>query len=357
MIKNQHMKEDHIYYDISLNNVNNAPLIAQLFDQRAQPLLQNPNKWHMSVVRFTVPTSYVPIFVWPDNGGNTPNNTAYSVTITKAGVDYTTFLTYVSQNLPAINTNPIYLFVYSYQQFIDAINVALNTSWIASGGVAPETPPYMIYDAKSGLCSIIAKYSFANSAGTYQIYFNNSLFLYFDNLKVQRLGAGLPSGKDVLIYIQNNGNNDFTSHPPGYVLAGAPDSYIMTQEYNSLFLWNSVRSLVFGTNTIPVANEALNVKNSDSLTTGSTFRKIMTDFEMNIQSGVSNNTLRSYVQYATQGEYRLIDLLSDSPLYTFDTQIYFQTKDLSLYPLYINKDESISMKIMFRNKKFKNSGL
>lgn len=357
MINTQHKTENHIYYDMSLNNTgsstNNGPLIAQLFDQRDQALINNPNKWHLSVVRFTVPTSYVPIFIWPDAGGNTPNNSYYSVTIRKAGTDYRTFLTYIPQNLPAVSTNPQYLFVYSYQQFIDAINVALRASWLASGGVAPETPPYMLYNSTTGLCSLVAQYAFANSAGTYEIYFNNELFLFFDNMKVRRDGVNNVAGKDVLIYIQNNGNNDYVGHPPGSSLAVAPDSYIMTQEYDSLFLWNSVRSLVFITNTVPVANEALNIKNDQSLTSGSTFRKIMTDFEMNIQSGLSNNTLRSYVQYTPPGEYRLIDMTSNSPMYTFDIQIFFQTKDLKLYPLYINKDESISIKILFRNREFK----
>lgn len=343
---------DHIYYDMSLTNSGATNLIANLFDQRNQPLLDNPNEYHLSVVRFTVPTSYLPIFVWRDIGTNDPDNNYYSVTISRAGVNYRVFLTYVPQNFPANNTNQQYLFVYSYQQFIDTINVALNQAFLLAGGTG-TSPPYLLYNANTGLISLVAQYAYANSAGQYQIYMNNPLYLFFDNFKSSRLGVNQIAGKDNLIFVQNNGNNDFMSHPPFSALSNVFDSYIMTQEYNSLFLWNSVRSLVFITNTVPVCDEALNVKNSESLTTGSTYRKIMTDFELNIQSGISNNTLRSYVQYAVSGEYRLIDLQSNTPLYTFDIQIFFQTADLKLYPLYISNNQSISIKVMFRNKKFK----
>lgn len=346
------MPADHIYYDMSLNNTTNAPITAALFDQRSQPLVDNPNKYHLSVVRFCIPTSYIPIFIWPDAGDNTANNNYYSVTIRRAGVDYRTYLTYVCQNTPDDKFNIARRFVYSYQQFIDAINIALNTSFVAAGGTA-TIPPYLIFDSVSGLFSIVAEYAYANNAGEYEIYFNSKLFSFFDNFKVKRLGYDLPNGKDVLIYIQNNGNNDYKAHAPGFSASTTNDSYIMTQEYDSLFLWNSARSLVFISNTVPVANEALNVRNSESTSTTSTFRKIMTDFEFNIQSGISNNTLRSYVQYYPQGEYRLINLESNGALYTFDVQIFFQTADLKLYPLMIYPGEYISMKILFRNKDFK----
>lgn len=337
-------KNTHVYYDISLHNDTKFNKIAQLTDNRSTPLLKNPNDYQLSVVRFTIPTSYVPIFIWPDAGGNTPDNNYFSVTINNSQV----FLIYVPENLPASSINPQYLFVYSYQQFIDAINVALNTAFIAAGGPA-TTPPYMVYNSVSGLCSLIAEYAYENQTN-YKIYFNSSLFAFFENFEAIRNGQSLALGKDIQLLVKNNGDNDYIQHPPGYGLGVAVDSYKMEQEYNSLFLWNSVRSLVFMSNNIPVADEALNVKNSSSITTGNVYRKILTDFECNIQSGLSNNTLRSYIQYTPMGEYRMIDLQSNSPLYTFDIQIYFQTKDLSLYDLYISGGESISMKVMFRDK-------
>ena len=337
---------NHVYYDLSFYNDSTAPQPISLYDNRSSALIQNPNDYYLSIVRFTVPTSYIPIFIWQEAtaGSNLPDNAYYSITLN----GNQQFLTYVPQNQPAISTNPQNLFVYSYQQFIDAINVSLNLAFLAVGGSA-TSPPYMIYDAQTGLVSLIAETAYANTTN-YQIYFGSTLFSFFDNFEVNRLGVGLSLGKDVQFLIKNNGNNDFSAHPPNYPSGIA--SYRMTQEYDSLFLWNSARALVFTTNTVPVADEAINIRNSQSSSTGNVYRKILTDFEINIQSGISNNTVRSYVQYVPQGEYRLISLNGDSPLYVFDMQVFFQTSNLQLYPLFINHGESVSVKCLFRDKSF-----
>jgi hypothetical protein len=301
----------------------------------------------MSVIRFCIPTAYCPIFVWPEAapaGSNLPNNSYYSVTINNSQV----FLTYVPLNNTTV-ADVSNLFVYSYQQFIDAINVALNADFIAAGGGA-TAPPYLIYDAPTGLISIVAQKAYANQTN-YKIYFNNPLYTFFDNWKVQRNGVGTALGKDVQIFVQNNGNNDYTGHPPNYAVGTADDSYIMTQEYCALFNWSTVRSIVFTTNTIPVASESINVQQAGLDSTGSNYRKIITDFEPVIQSGISNNTLRSYLQYQPSGEYRMIGLESNQPLYTTDIAIYFETSDQKLYQLYINDGEYISIKMLFRKKR------
>ena len=77
---------------------------------------------------------------------------------------------------------------------------------------------------------------------------------------------------------------------------------------------------------------------------------------MNIQSGISNNTLRSYLQYSAQGEYRLISMNTDQPIYRVDCQIFFETSDQKLYPLKINPGEYLSIKILLRSINFR-SGL
>ena len=349
---NSSQLEDHAYYDLSLNNTSTTPISALLFENRTYPLIMDPSKYHLSIVRFLVPTSYLPIFIWPTVGNNLPNNNYYSVTIRRAGVDYQVFLTYVPQNnLTSVNSD--YLFVYAYQQFIDAINVALKAAFIAAGGTA-TIPPYLIFDATTGLISIIGEYAYANLLAQYEIYMNGPLYQFFDNFNVKKFGYNQLNGKDNLIYIQNNGNNDFQSHAPTYLESTVNDSYIMTQEYNALYNWNEVRSLVFVSNSLPIANESINVQTPSNMQTSSSYRKILTDYDLNIQSGLSNNTLRSYVQYSPPGEYRLISMNTDQPIYKVDVQIFFETSNQVLYPLLINPNEYISIKMLFRSKKFKN---
>lgn len=345
------MSSDTHYYDISFVNSGTTPAKAQFFDNRSIPLVKVPEDYHLSVVRFLIPTAYLPIFVWPSSGNNLPNNTYFSVTIENiiAGTQSQQFLTYVpANNLTSSDEN--YLFLYSYQQFIDAVNVALAASFTAVGGAA-TSPPYMTFDSAQGLFSVVALQVYADQA-QYKIYFNNALFGLFENFEAIRL-RGATLGRDNQILIKNNGDNRYSGYAPGYPLGVADDSFIMTQEYVSTFLFNKIRSLLFVSNSVPVANESLNVKNSLTTTTSSEYRKILTDFTMNIESGLSNNTVRSYVQYVPSGEYRLIDLVGTQPLYTFDLQIFFQTADLQIFPLLIPVGESLSIKIMFRGKKFR----
>lgn len=353
-----HGQNHHVYYDISLINTTTAPVLAKLFENRAQPLLMCPSDYNMSVIRFIIPTAYIPIFVWPSTGNNLPNNLYYSVTIRnkQSGIDYRTYLIYAPlNNLTSADTE--YLFVYSYQQFLDTINTALFTSYTnlfgAGGPNLPLSAPYMIFEPDTGICSIVCEDVYQTSQNYYEIYFNHPLYTFFDNFKSFRYGTGNVNGKDDMIYIENQGDNSFNGFIPPYG-SGTYNGFKVKQEYNSLFNWNTCRSIVFVSNTVPVASENVNVQNSNSKN-GSTYRRILTDFEPQIETGSSNNTLRSYLQYYPQGEYRLIDLHSDQPLYTFDIQIFFETSDQQLYELKINQGEYISMKILFRDKRIKSS--
>jgi hypothetical protein len=346
---------DHVYYDLSFSNTLTTPVQALLFENRSTPLIKNPNDYHLSVVRFTVPTAYIPIFIWPTVGGNLPNNAYFSVTIRYSGVDYRRFLAYAPlNNLSPVDDN--YLFVYSYQQFIDSINDALNVAFIAAGGPA-TAPPFMVYDAPTGLFSLVAQFAYANSIGDYGVFFNAPLFKYFDNFKVIRNGFNQPNGKDIQFFIENKGNNYWNGAVNNFNNTGTPDSYQMIQEYDSLFSWNTARSLLLISNTVPVAQESVNVQSQGQTSTGSNYRRILTDFEFNLQSGIDNNTLRSYIQYAPPGEYRLLTLESNQPLFTFDIQFFFLTADQKIYPLYINPNEYVSVKILFRKKYLKGISL
>lgn len=337
----KHEDHDHIYYDVSYFNSTNQISPLNVSDDRTAPLLKRPSDFHLSIVRFLIPTQYVPIFI------RNPSNTYFSVTIRTAGVDYQSFLVYVPLNNLS-PTDEAYYFVYSYQQFVDEINVALNASFMAAGGSATQ-PPYLTYDSKTGLFTLIAEYAYGTAAGEYQIYFNQPLYAFFDNFKsIKNTPFGQPNGKDYQLIIENTGVT-LQSFAPGYSESVGVNAYAQTQENYTLYLWNSVRKIIF-TSSIPVINENINISNNQFATTTNNTLKILTDFEVSLTTG---SDWRSYQQYIPQGEYRLISLNSDTPMYKFDFQILFQTADQKVYQLYINPGEYFSMKVLFRNKNFK----
>jgi hypothetical protein len=321
-------------------------------ENRNVPVLDKQNNYHLAVVRFTIDTSYTPIFIWPLLPNGLANNNYYSVTILNVatGIYYQVFLTYVPQN-GTNNFDETYFYVYSYQQMLDMINTALNTAWINSGSFVGTAPPYMVLNPVTGLFQLVAQYAYGNPA-VVKIFFNSYLNNFFDNFDCIRYGGGQPNGADVNILIKNNGNNDYSGHPPnGYPPSVGNDSYIITQEFNSSYNWNDVRKFVFVSNNMCVRSENTTVQTTQTVSTNNNKLSIITDFAPLIQNGLSSlNSLRSPQQFYNVGEYRRIDLVSDIALTTIDLQIYFQTSDTNLHLLYIPAEGYINCKILFEHK-------
>jgi hypothetical protein len=346
---------DHIYYDVSLKNTSNVPIVAKLFENRSSALIQCPSDYYYSCIRFQIPTAYLPLFVFPNNG-SIPDNNYYTVGIhyyTGVQGAYSNGVSYVPFNDSSPISDPAYFFVYSFQQFVDAINTAFLASYTAlktaNGGATVTTPPFITYDPTTSLFALNCETAYESA--NYGIFMNYNLFGFFDNFEVIRYTSPTRIvNEDVKFLIKNNGKNSSVAllPPSGGSIAGV----YMTQEYKSLFNWYDVRNIVFVSNTVGVADEAINVVNNGIPNTGNTYRKILTDFQLDI-----DQIPRSYLQYIPVGEYRLISLTSSSPMYLFDVDIYFKTGNQTLYPLYIYPNETIDIKNLFRSRNFKSGGL
>lgn len=152
-------------------------------------------------------------------------------------------------------------------------------------------------------------------------------------------------GKDYLMRIQD---------PLELVDLGSKINLV--QEYSSLSNWNSFCNLVFLTDSVPIATEIV----QSSVSFGSTqdtggravSRPILTDFNPAFESGASGKEAFNLLQYSIAGEYRLIDMLSDSPLYRFTVSIHWQDQYGNLYPLRLFPNTQANIKFVFRKKKF-----
>ena len=138
------------------------------------------------------------------------------------------------------------------------------------------------------------------------------------------------------------------------------DYYVREQEYPSLFLMTDIRKVVFTSSLIPVTQEYLappqvaNVNNSPI--TQNTSRPILTDFEIVNEISV-NNPVMGYISYVPSGEYKLVNLTSDSNLRSFDVQVSYQDTEGNLYPIFIQPGDLLSVKFMFRKKSFNKGGI
>lgn len=367
---------DNIYYNIEINNVlssgtENSQVPAQYFENTSQSVLTDPSQYYLTIARFSVPGSAIPIFIMDiiNNQAN-PNLTPYIFCLSYAGNDYPVNIIYYPLNnssapttaIPAQQVNSNYYYVYSYDHMIQMINIALADSFsqlkTANPGAPPSRPPFFTYDAVTQLISLVVQneYYYDGITPTIDIFLNaNLLNTYLESISAYFYGYNQPNGKDFKFIIDAKYNNGYTNgtnnkyYVPSDVPATLPHYLVYTQEYSMIQYWNSFKNIVFISGTIAVQGEYIpQKKNPNSSSQGAvSFRPILTDFQPDLETPGSGRTI---MQYFPQGPYRLVDLVSTQPMNKIDISIYWQDKDDDLWPVYLNTNQSASVKLLFIRK-------
>ena len=336
------------YLHCSLNIVNNDddPKLCQVNQQLLNPILTNAKEYFCSCVRFNLDGSTIPIFIFPpDVVGGLPEVQPFNVTLVGVfGFQSTVQVTY-----NALDSTNGQRTVYSYQSFIDSINIALNTAFgglnAANKGTTTEAP-YMTYDVGQGLFKMIAQVDYDDAATGPRIYMNSRLYGFFNNFLTQ---ADHTNDKELeyQIIIQNlQGNN---------VKPGAPQNYyVMTQEFPNFASWFDLTSIVFISNTLGIRNEIAPIANS---TIGSLVNNaqgmpptlpIMNDFAPYLPYNDASGA-RGYIYYSPSAEYKLMNLEKDV-LNQIDLSVKWRDRVGNLYDYYIPPFQSLQVKLMFRKR-------
>ncbi len=365
----------HTYYNITIKNEGTTPILAKYLDIRDQPIILNASDYTLSIIRFSIPISTIPIIFWATNADGTADNTKYSVTLSYGGTDSQAFLIYTSNN--AFGGRPS---IYSYQHFLDILNTAYDTAFagivtslaiyngattyakgviikylgvpyvsLVAGNVG-HTPdssptfwqvvlaPYMTLDHVTQLFSLWVQQIYnpvVSGAAAIEIYMGGHLFQLFENFNMLFYGFAQPLGKDFKFIIADTHNNIPTT-PTGY--------YQFSQELAALGLFEQLRQIVYLTGSIPVKTETIPGNTpSNGNNTSNSFRPILTDFEPDIE----NLPNTKYLQYFPQGPYRRVDLKGRSSLNIFDIIIYYQTTTGIFAPLTLAPGEIVTTKFLF----------
>jgi hypothetical protein len=133
-------------------------------------------------------------------------------------------------------------------------------------------------------------------------------------------------------------------------------SYIQViQEYSTTPAWNPVKSLVFTSNTIPVVPNDVGapyIYNGNQIIAQSSNANIIssiTDFCS------SDADYRGYINYTPSGEYRLIDMKSNTSLNDINISVFWMDRSGNLIPFYLLAGCSATIKLLFRSKDFNNA--
>lgn len=273
----------------------------------------------------------------------------------------------VTYDIPAnsFTQPPQNRFVFYYSQFIKDVNNALKQLWTSAIvdsnydssipvglRVANYAPYFRLADGGGGYIELIlpnlspavlSPFRLTNPTGI-NILMNNKLFYFFSGFPAKYSPDGVtPTNASLTYSLQLNSVDNFqqitsvTTLPTGILYGN-----VQKQDYPTLFLWQTL-SRIFITTTIQIEKEVLLTKNDEGKTEK---LETLTDFEIpQTQQG-----LREYIYFYPQGELRWSNFKSSGWLDRFDMKIFFQTKDLKVYPIYIPPTFEASIKLEFKRR-------
>lgn len=337
---------DNIYLNVVFQNNTQLEKVAEYNVTKNQPILDNPSNYYGTVIRFDVPLNSIPLMIMPivPNQAN-PNLTPFifSINASDSQVIYVpdNNLTAPVQNQQTQVVTPYY-YVYSFGNVLSAFNTAINAAFVAAGSPGGGAAPLLVFNSQTQLLGFIVSTAFITSGATLSI--NYALVNYFEGFRIN-YNSTLNNGTFIF---ENTGNNGFNISGQTTAVSTPPTNLLVQQDYSAMEYWLSLRKIVLISNTIPVNYEYIPAFDSAGTQTGVTVSiPIFTDFVPNIELVGQS---RSIAVYNPSAQYRLVDLLGNTPLYNIDLKINWQDKNGTYYPVFIEPGQQASVKIAFIRK-------
>jgi len=343
MSNHPNLADEDIYVNITIENDTQSIKFGEFAETQTQPLLLKQNDYKMSVVRFDMPSSNFPIFVYQNNMSVTlfhPNTGAVSEQLLIA----------VNRSLTP-STLPIEGIWY-IDQLMEMINTALSTAFTALGalpGGSPTVAPYFAYEPETKLISLYTPFEYQDTnAQRIEVWTNFTLFdNIFPSFDVQFTDwAPQPDGKQIRFLIKNLKTNiiiDPTILPEPAVPV-FPGQYLIktTQGVETTGTMFTFYKIVITSNIMNIRHESLSTSTSDGNPNNI---PIVTDFDY------SFDTINyDRITYIPTAEYRWIDLLTDLPLTQLGFKVHVQDQAGKLTPVRMLPGDSINIKFLFRKK-------
>lgn len=411
VVKNA-VSADQIYFDVTVTNTQSTTTVPPIFyynEGRTIPFVMNPEDYYLSILRFTVDTGTLPVFI-PVIQPNQPlvNLTIYSVTIqyvdTASSQTFTSqeFITWIPQDSsipvpPAPSATPNgqqivetgYYNCYSYSYWCYLVDVAMRTAFdnvvasaLAGGVTVPaEYPPVMTWDTSSSSASLFAQASYFTGATPpvfqqayevnpffptnepVQLFFNAPLFSLFSSFPAKYLGfTGVTLGRNFLFEPTTVGGTQVQTVQPPFNAgqtpatppALPPPSWIacnIYQEFSTTPSWSPITAFVFTSNTLPIypnqVSTPLVYNNLQQVTLGGNNADTL-----NIITDLVSDTgiYKPNLVYEPSAQYRYITLFGNRPLFNIDLQIFYRTKLGGLIPFRLQSGGTVTLKIAFIKK-------
>ena len=376
---------DNVYYDVTITNletINQNPPSLYFNETRNTPFVYDPESYYLSIIRFTLDTPTLPVFI-PIIQPNQANRdlTIYSVTlsytdpVTLITYNEQTFVTFVQQIFGVVvpappsqtndglqNNQTGYYEVLNYQYWIQLINdtfvtcfTALNAQVVAGGGTLPSTnAPSMAWDTTTNTAILTAEQVGYDTSipNPIEIYMNPAMYQIFSSFPVIIKGSvDILFGKNIQIIMDGFGGANVVKFPPTAPSASQYDALQVVQEYSTIALWTPITSIVFTSNTLPVVPANISAPllfvNGQIYSNGgnnSNISQVVTDF-------VSDDGIyKPNIVYTPSAQYRLINLVGNTPIYNLDLNVYWKSRTGVLQPFKLSSGSTATIKLLFTRK-------
>lgn len=383
---------DNVYYDVTITNletINRNPPSLYFNETRNTPFVYDPESYYLSIIRFTLDTPTLPVFIpiIQPNQGNL-NLTIYSVTLSWTNpvapfqvFNEQTFVQFVPQiqgvTVPAPpnqttdglqNNSTGYYEILNYQYWIELINNTFTTCFNAldaqvtgAGLVLPSThAPSMSWDTMSNSAILTAENDGYNPVdptppGNYnpiEVYMNPAMYQIFSSFPVIVKGSvGIVAGKNIQLIMNGFGGANIVIFPPTAPALSQYEALQIVQEYSTLALWTPITSIVFTSNTLPVVpaniSSPLLFINGEVYNNGgnnSNISQVVTDFVSD------NGVYKPNIVYTPSAQYRLINLVGNTPIYNLDLNVYWKSRTGVLQPFKLSSGSTATIKLLFTRK-------
>lgn len=374
---------DTLYFNIRMTNtINNNPYsIPAQYESTSQnnPIIGDPSKYYVAVTDFSCPGESIPIGV----ARVIPNTNDINLSNDMTSVIAITYNNVINEQRlifqPSTNLNPPiqnqrfqiitpYYYIYSYQQIIDSINVALRAACIAAGIVEDNIDtnqyPYFFIDYSKDLpkIKIVISKELINDANFQGISINNELINYlggfnyiYNNNKDERFLDFIFIPPIINNTLGDAANNSYYYKPyicdqSGNYIVGetiASANYFAFEQQNYLLpQWNCLSKIIIYTQSIPVRNQQTTSRITDSPDIVNKYPVLFSftpEYETSAQA-------RNYIYYNAKENYTLTELLSNSPLSKIQISIAWVDHNGEVFPLYLNSYQSCNVQLGFFKK-------
>ena len=377
---------NHVYYDlVSRSYASNETDIAipiTFSDTRSQPIIDDISQYECSIIRFQVDTftESLPVLFFQTERNTTDRNLGVYRVALRYDDTFGTTLTEEEpliwspqiKNIPpppppselpgGLQSNTAFYYVYNFQYFMNLLNEAMERAMSRLRNALPflvgkEAPFFVWQDNQTA--RLYAREDTFNSDSTspyVSINFNRSLYSILSSLPSIK-GVPIDTNKINPAYFQilvkrwggARVTNLVDSEP------GIHNLIYVDQEYSTVDQWSPVASIMFTTSTMSIlptyqSNPQVYIDGRPNKLTNTydKFANVLTD----ISSG--DLCYKPSLLYVPSSTPRMIDMSNNKqPLNTIDISVFWQDKLGFHHPLNMAPNSSVSLKLMFRKKNYR----